>query len=664
MSRFTGSPVPSRTPEELGNGTVSDTSYLLGSEGGVLKKIPTGSASIYTNAIQQFKTVALLQSDEVLDYDSVAPGDIIEAGGFRYQVVESDAVDQHLTTAGGVKVYRVDDETDATAIGATDAADPSGREVFAPALVTSMQDRKLNGVSIRDLLGRSYTDSNDGAAALSGFFEELAPAGIAVTDDRNLSVLCEEPLVLQDNLHLKLGYATTFSRGFTGAGETAALLAHSDWSVDVDGVVIEGGLFTTVNSSQTGRILALYGNDWQIRNARFTEFYGGQALLFGGDNIRMDNVRATTTSTTAGTGAFRMLGGRGFRGTGLYAEAGDDLFQFVPSAASANARFDQSIEDSYYIGCTGVSTAARVLVAAIAATVEDDDMTCTIRRCGWIACGGRGTERSVVIENTDGDGTVPRQIDDIVIDQCYIDGQDEDTAQVQSVLINGDFDKAIGKVTIRSGSVFNTPREHGVDLQSPGAELVLEDAHIEGEGAAVNVQSDDNIVRINGGRFLTVDNGGTATANWVVDVASAAANCEVILTGHPVFEEIASSKAAVRLGSSTAICRVYGPITANKASGATSTIGISHASGARVKLAEVEGDVDSVQSGAGLVSIFDLWRVSATNLADATHAINTTEKRLGQKVQEFTNHIVYTSRGSGATDIWDACDGSGTVTPS
>lgn len=56
-------------------------------------------------------TVALLLADTILAYapgagkTEVVAGQIVKAGGFRYQVAASGASDHHLTTAGGVKLY-------------------------------------------------------------------------------------------------------------------------------------------------------------------------------------------------------------------------------------------------------------------------------------------------------------------------------------------------------------------------------------------------------------------------------------------------------------------------------------------------------------------------------------------------------------------------------
>jgi hypothetical protein len=51
-----------------------------------------------------FTTVAALLADTGT-YTTYAAGQIVEAGGFRYEVAASGATDQHVTTAGGVKLY-------------------------------------------------------------------------------------------------------------------------------------------------------------------------------------------------------------------------------------------------------------------------------------------------------------------------------------------------------------------------------------------------------------------------------------------------------------------------------------------------------------------------------------------------------------------------------
>lgn len=67
------------------------------------------SALAHGLAAAAFPTVAELVADTTLAYGTgpqrVAEGEVVEAGGFRYEVAASSASDQHVTTAGGVKLY-------------------------------------------------------------------------------------------------------------------------------------------------------------------------------------------------------------------------------------------------------------------------------------------------------------------------------------------------------------------------------------------------------------------------------------------------------------------------------------------------------------------------------------------------------------------------------
>lgn len=69
------------------------------------------TAKFTANTAKNLATVAALLADTTLAYATgtgkvvVATSEIVEAGGFRYQVAASGASDQHVTTAGGVKLY-------------------------------------------------------------------------------------------------------------------------------------------------------------------------------------------------------------------------------------------------------------------------------------------------------------------------------------------------------------------------------------------------------------------------------------------------------------------------------------------------------------------------------------------------------------------------------
>lgn len=56
--------------------------------------------------------------------------------------------------------------------------------------------------------------------------------------------------------------------------------------------------------------------------------------------------------------------------------------------------------------------------------------------------------------------------------------------------------------------------------------------------------------------------------------------------------------------------------------------------------------------------------VSATNIADDSHAINTADKHVGKLIWDTSNSRLMYALGTGATDGWRVVDGSATVTPS
>lgn len=62
-------------------------------------------SALKAEAARSFDTVAALLADSTLTYTTAPAGTIVEAGGFRYEVAASAATDQHVTTAGGVKLY-------------------------------------------------------------------------------------------------------------------------------------------------------------------------------------------------------------------------------------------------------------------------------------------------------------------------------------------------------------------------------------------------------------------------------------------------------------------------------------------------------------------------------------------------------------------------------
>ena len=225
-------------------------------------------------------------------------------------------------------------------------------------------------------------------------------------------------------------------------------------------------------------------------------------------------------------------------------------------------------------------------------------MTTVIQDSGFLGCYLRGVNRSISVEAADVAGNED-QIDGIFFTDCTIDGQDENTTTAQSMILDSNTASALGRVVFTNCTMKNTPRQYGITINGNGGTLDLVNCRMEAEGNVLDLNGDDWRINIHGGRYRIVDNGGTASPGHIVDCAAAAANAYVTVTGNPRFEEIASNDAAIRLSDSTQAAWIMGPMTANKATGATGTTGISTATGAKVVHNDIIGTVDSETSGTG-----------------------------------------------------------------
>lgn len=116
LTSANSSPVVANSAGKFNSVYVADGNYkvdIQDADGASLPGYPEDNINIPDNATAfkaEFKTVtALLNDSTKLGYSGaiyvVAAGDIIEAGGFRYEVAASGASDEHVATAGGVKLY-------------------------------------------------------------------------------------------------------------------------------------------------------------------------------------------------------------------------------------------------------------------------------------------------------------------------------------------------------------------------------------------------------------------------------------------------------------------------------------------------------------------------------------------------------------------------------
>lgn len=495
------------------------------------------------------------------------------------------------------------DSTDATLVGATDAANPAGRGAYAAALVTSMQTRRLRGVTLRDLLGKNYNPANGAAATINSFTAELAPAGIAITDPHGTEVRAETQIILRDDLKMHFSPGTVFKKAFNSNSDIGGMFSSSaaNWNTPVNRVHISGGVFQSLQESVTGsgRLVTIYGHDCTIEGTYFKEWWGGQGMVFAGDRFLLQNTRHYSTIASDGQAPFRMLGGSGFRGIGIWSQGGDDQLQFVPSTGPTSPSYDQDITDSYFIGCWARSLSARAFVAVIAGQQDLNQNTCVIRRVGWIGCTGYGVTRSAIIENSEGDGATPRAIDDILISGCTIDGQYEDTINTQSMMIQAPATVGIGRVTIRDTQFVNTPRDYAIRVDSNIQELVLDNVRAEGVVGVINVAGGTSVNIM--ARNLRLQAGTTHPVIFDAGAGSPTLH----LDGYNHIVGVASTRDGIRVNNSTATIIQRGVLRVDKASAATTVDAIFAGAGSTVNRDVITGDFDgsAVTGGATAVAV-------------------------------------------------------------
>ena len=576
------------------------------------------------------------------------------------------------STVGGIPTNakidaKLSGSTTPNELGAVDAPDPTGRGAFAPAFITSLQAERRNGVTLRNILGKTYNSTNDGAATLNTYLAELAGNNIAIIDPDNIKVLCLEPIRIVDGMVMDLGYYTRFSRGYSDSSEdNSALFSRADWAVNTSNMRISKGILTA-ETGETGKMMTFYGDDNHLTQTQMLNYQGGQGMVFGGDHNRLTLLRAITTVDSFGDGAFRMVGGDDMKAFGLYADSYDDCLQYVPITGSTNERFNLSISNSQYIGCYGKSRGARSMIAAIAGPQDEFAMTGTIRNVGFTSCHGGGVLRSINVENTEGDGNVDRQIDNINFTDVHIDGSREDQTNTQSFQVLGGFDGAIGKVSITNSTFKNSPRALGLSV-SYAKEVLLGNVYMSGETSCVSTTTAVGVIKVRDSELALVDNGGGNTADNVLQLT----NSDISIKDTKVVG-VASTFAGLRLNTSGKKATLEN-VEYIKAATATTTVGTSHATGSSTIANNVTGDVDDLIFGGGdyttlrgsaeLVAFAGVQTTNLGALQNAAQDVNTLNKVAGVTIAyDSSNSVMYWATGSAPTSPWEKFLDGTQVTP-
>lgn len=215
-----------------------------------------------------FATVASLLADTVLSYTAggghvvVGSGDIIQARGFRYKVAASGASDQHLTTAGGVKLYVQPNANDQIDFAA-----------FNPGMNSSAGDDTLFAAAVT----AARTGSADGTGRLKCRTVVLPPGTLLVDAALELA-----PLVGLSGLTIRGAGIDNTIISFSGAAATLSV-RHSQFVTWMDLTLQSSG----VDDNQIGLTVTESGAEgggtlrgWVFHRVNFYSFY--KAISVGG----------------------------------------------------------------------------------------------------------------------------------------------------------------------------------------------------------------------------------------------------------------------------------------------------------------------------------------------------------------------------------------------
>jgi hypothetical protein len=290
---------------------------------------------------------------------------------------------------------------------------------FGAVAERQIQDTATHGARVdARTLGVPSDGKEDATAAIQDALDMHVPITFGPGSYRTTA-----SLLLDSGADIEIADDAILVKDFAaGTSSMASWVRNRDFGVKADRIRISGhGKLEAASVAATGNLLCLFGDEMELRDFSVTRYSGGKAITIAGDRTRLYNLKVSGSPAKSGTGGIRYVGGNNFRCFGAQVESGDDCLQLVPSGARSDPLFDQSISDAFYIGCTGHSSTARPLVAALQAGADaapgEVFMGASISNSGWTACGGSGVAAALAIQNYSSSGA----ISNIAITDCVID---------------------------------------------------------------------------------------------------------------------------------------------------------------------------------------------------------------------------------------------------
>jgi hypothetical protein len=243
-----------------------------------------------------------------------------------------------------------------------------------------------------------------GPGEISGDFVQRATDGAITSGTATLTSTTANWLTTDVGRGIRIPGA-----GASGATLDANITArNSPTSVTISvtaSTTVSGATLTHVG---TGNLICIGGDRFTALDFRTTFWDGGQHTIGVGDDWLIMGTRFTGGDLSTVNDGVRFMGGKRFLGIGIHCDSGDDTFQFVPGGTFTDPLFNVTIEDSLYIGCSGSSSSARLIVSSLQDQNNNGTlgMTSSIRRSGFIGITGKSGGASMVFQNASSTGSI------------------------------------------------------------------------------------------------------------------------------------------------------------------------------------------------------------------------------------------------------------------
>jgi hypothetical protein len=386
----------------------------------------------------------------------------------------------------------------------------------------------LAGVGDKLLANRSFADFIAGVSPRSSWRDRIN-AGLAECAAAAKPVIGSAGTYPLDGpLHIPAGVQVACEEGCivqkayddTGMAN-ALLLTAGDQATTADDFQWQGGEFRPADASLgRGNLATLIGFGWSMRGAVMRDWRDGQCFMFGGGGYEMSSIDARSGQRKTGTGTYRCIWNEPRRPSvcsNLLGIGGDDIFQCVPLSTPDHPLFGRDIGGLTYENCYGRSHVARLIAALIVrGKPENSDLLRSrITDCTWRNVNGQGGHRSIVFENSFGDTDRGSRIENLLVENSFIDCSQERGTVSDSVRLWSDRN-GLGRIHFHNCRIegSRTPLVMRVDGVE---ELVIDgNSRLAGRGQIIRAGGKHPVGRVSlSGTNIVTDRRGSRPAVWL-----------------------------------------------------------------------------------------------------------------------------------------------------